>query len=142
MSVFKRKISQWVEQFNKWRKAHLTHQQFLLLISIPTGFFAGLSAVIIKKLAHGIRDVVMSITIQHAQFLYFVFPAVGILLTICFCKFLLRKEIGHGIPGILYAIRKNHGKVSKHSMWSTIIASGLTVGFGGSVGLEGPSVST
>lgn len=142
MSVFKQKISQWVEQFNKWRKAHLTHHQFLLLISIPTGFFAGLSAVIIKKLAHGIRDVVMSITIQHAQFFYFVFPAVGILLTICFCKFLLRKEIGHGIPGILYAIRKNHGKVSKHSMWSTIIASGLTVGFGGSVGLEGPSVST
>ena len=74
--------------------------------------------------------------------MYFVYPAIGILLTICFCKFILRKEIGHGIPGILYAIRKKKGEVSKHSMWSTIVASALTVGFGGSVGLEGPSVST
>ena len=140
--MFKQKLSQWVEQFNVWRKSHLTHHQFLLLISIPTGFFAGLSAIVIKKLAHGIRDLVMSISFQHANFLFFVFPAIGILLTICFCKFILRKEIGHGIPGILYAIRKNKGNVSKHNMWSTIIASGLTVGFGGSVGLEGPSVST
>lgn len=140
--MFKQKLNQWVEQFNAWRKSHLTHHQFLLLISIPTGFFAGLSAIVIKKLAHGIRDLVMSISFQHANYLYFVFPAIGILLTICFCKFILRKEIGHGIPGILYAIRKNKGNVSKHNMWSTIIASGLTVGFGGSVGLEGPSVST
>lgn len=140
--MIKQKISKWIEQFTEWRKSHLTHQQFLLLISIPTGFFAGLSAIVIKKLAHGIRDLVLGINGQYTQFLYFVFPAIGIFLTICFCKFLLRKEIGHGIPGILYAIRKQKGKVSKHSMWSTIIASGLTVGFGGSVGLEGPSVST
>lgn len=140
--MFKQKVSQKIEQFNVWRKRHLTHQQFLLLISIPTGFFAGMAAIIIKKLAHGIRDVVMGITFNYSHLLYFIFPAVGILLTICFCKFILRKEIGHGIPGILYAIRKKKGEVSKHSMWSTIIASGLTVGFGGSVGLEGPSVST
>ena len=140
--MFKQKVSHWIEQFTAWRESHLTHQQFLMLISIPTGFFAGLAAVIIKKLAHGIRDIVLGLSGQYTQFLYFVFPAIGIFLTICFCRFLLRKEIGHGIPGILYAIRKQKGKVSKHSMWSTIIASGLTVGFGGSVGLEGPSVST
>jgi len=140
--VLKQKINHWVELFNEWRRSHLTHQQFLLLISIPTGFFAGLSAVIIKKLAHGIRDLVLGFSFQYDQYLYFIYPAIGIFLTICFCKFILRKEIGHGIPGILYAIRKDNGKVPKHNMWSTIIASGLTVGFGGSVGLEGPSVST
>ena len=140
--MLKLKNNQWIDRFNAWREAHLTHHQFLLLLSIPTGFFAGMAAIIIKKLAHGIRDIVMSITFEYSHLLYFVFPAVGILLTICFCKFILRKEIGHGIPGILYAIRKKKGEVSKHSMWSTIIASGLTVGFGGSVGLEGPSVST
>lgn len=114
----------------------------MLLLSIPTGFLAGLAAIVIKKSAHYIRDLVLSIHFEHSDILYFVFPAIGIFLTICFCKFILRKEIGHGIPGILYAIRKKKGEVSKHSMWSTIIASALTVGFGGSVGLEGPSVST
>lgn len=138
----KQKLSQWMERFNEWRTAHLTNQQFMLLLSVPTGFLGGLAAILIKKSAHGIRDLVLSIHFEHSDILYFVFPAIGILLTICFCKFILRKEIGHGIPGILYAIKKKKGEVSQHSMWSTIIASALTVGFGGSVGLEGPSVST
>ncbi|MBP5573152.1 MAG: chloride channel protein [Bacteroidales bacterium] len=138
----KHRISNWIDRFNNWRQVHLTNQQFMLLLSIPTGFLAGLAAVIIKKSAHGIRDLVLGIHFEYSHLMYFVYPAIGILLTICFCKFILRKEIGHGIPGILYAIRKKKGEVSQHSMWSTIIASALTVGFGGSVGLEGPSVST
>ena len=138
----KHKLKAWMERFNEWRTAHLTNQQFMLLLSVPTGFLGGLAAILIKKSAHGIRDLVLSIHFEHSDILYFVFPAIGILLTICFCKYILRKEIGHGIPGILYAIKKKKGEVSKHSMWSTIVASALTVGFGGSVGLEGPSVST
>lgn len=132
----------WIDRFNEWRTKHLTNQQFMLLLSVPTGFLGGLSAIIIKRLAHGIRDLVLSIHFEYSDILYFVYPAIGILLTLIFCKFILRKEIGHGIPGILYAIKKKKGEVSPHSMWSTIIASALTVGFGGSVGLEGPSVST
>lgn len=114
----------------------------MLLLSVPTGFLGGLAAIIIKRLAHGIRDLVLSVHFEYSDILYFVYPAIGILLTLVFCKYILRKEIGHGIPGILYAIKKKKGEVSRHSMWSTIIASALTVGFGGSVGLEGPSVST
>jgi CIC family chloride channel protein len=140
--VTKQKFSERIERFNAWRTAHLTNQQFMLLLSVPTGFLGGLAAILIKKSAHGIRDLVLSIHFEHSDILYFIYPAIGILLTICFCKFILRKEIGHGIPGILYAIKKKKGEVSQHSMWSTIIASALTVGFGGSVGLEGPSVST
>ena len=138
----KQQVGKWIDRFNDWRTAHLTNQQFMLLLSIPAGFLAGLSAIVIKKSAHGIRDLLLSIQFEYSNLLYFVFPAIGILLTVCFCKFILRKEIGHGIPGILYAIRKKKGEVSQHSMWSTIVASALTVGFGGSVGLEGPSVST
>ncbi len=138
----KERINKRIDRFNNWRQSHLTSQQFMLLVSIPTGFLAGLAAVVIKKSAHGIRDMVLGIHFNYSHLMYFVYPAIGILLTICFCKFVLRKEIGHGIPGILYAIRKKKGEVSRHSMWSTIVASALTVGFGGSVGLEGPSVST
>lgn len=138
----KQETGNWIDRFNEWRTAHLSNQQFMLLLSVPTGFLGGLAAIIIKRLAHGIRDLVLSIHFEYSDILYFVFPAIGILLTIVFCKYILRKEIGHGIPGILYAIKKKKGEVSRHSMWSTIIASALTVGFGGSVGLEGPSVST
>ena len=138
----KQETGNWIDRFNEWRTAHLSNQQFMLLLSVPTGFLGGLAAIIIKRLAHGIRELVLSIHFEYSDILYFVFPAIGILLTIVFCKYILRKEIGHGIPGILYAIKKKKGEVSRHSMWSTIIASALTVGFGGSVGLEGPSVST
>ena len=104
----KQKFSERMERFNEWRTAHLTNQQFMLLLSVPTGFLGGLAAILIKKSAHGIRDLVLSIHFEHSDILYFVFPAIGILLTICFCKFILRKEIGHGIPGILYAIKKKN----------------------------------
>ena len=138
----KQETGNWIDRFNEWRTAHLSNQQFMLLLSVPTGFLGGLAAIVIKRLAHGIRDLVLSIYFEYSDILYFVYPAIGILLTLVFCKYILRKEIGHGIPGILYAIKKKKGEVSRHSMWSTIIASALTVGFGGSVGLEGPSVST
>ena len=142
MAALKEKISQWVDQFNTWRKDHMTDRRFMLLLSIPTGFLAGAAAVIIKKLAHGIRDVVINAQFNYSHILYFICPAIGILLTILFCKYILKKDVGHGIPGILYAISKNKGKVSRSGTWSSIVTSALTVGFGGSVGLEGPSVST
>ena len=138
----KQAAGNWIDRFNEWRTAHLSNQQFMLLLSVPTGFLGGLAAIVIKRLAHGIRDLVLSIHFEYSDILYFIYPSIGILLTIVFCRYILRKEIGHGIPGILYAIKKKKGEVSRHSMWSTIIASALTVGFGGSVGLEGPSVST
>ena len=67
---------------------------------------------------------------------------VGIFLTILFMKFVIRRPVRHGIPNVLYAISKSMGKMNKHNMFSSIVTSALTVGFGGSVGLEGPTVST
>ena len=140
--AFKDKLNGWIDRFNAWRLTHMTDRRFMLILSIPTGFLAGAAAVVIKMLAHGIRDLVFSAQFNYSHLLFFICPAIGILLTILFCKFVLKKDVGHGIPGILYAIRKNKGKVSHRSTWSSIITSALTVGFGGSVGLEGPSVST
>ena len=136
--LFARKI-------NRWRFAHMSEKQFMLLLSIPTGFLAGLSAIIIKKLAHFIRDYFYNIATidgHHYGLLFFILPAIGILFTIIFCRFILKRDVGHGIPGILYAIQKNKGAVKPYNTFASIISSALTVGFGGSVGLEGPSVST
>lgn len=116
----------------------------MFILSIPTGFLAGLSAIVIKKLAHFIRDYFYNIATHedHYGLLFFILPAIGILLTIFFCRYVLRRDVGHGIPGILYAIQKNKGAVKPYNTFASIITSSLTVGFGGSVGLEGPSVST
>ena len=132
------------QKINRWRLTHMSEKQFMLLLSIPTGFLAGLSAIIIKKLAHFIRDYFYNVatTDDHYGLLFFILPAVGILFTIIFCRYILKRDVGHGIPGILYAIQKNKGAVKPYNTFASIITSALTVGFGGSVGLEGPSVST
>ena len=132
------------QKINKWRYAHISEKQFMLLLSLPTGFLAGLSAIVIKKLAHYIRDYFYNIatTDDNYELLFFILPIIGILLTILVCRYVIKRDVGHGIPGILYAIQKNKGAVKPYNTFASIITSSLTVGFGGSVGLEGPSVST
>lgn len=132
------------QKINRWRFTHMSEKQFMLLLSLPTGFLAGLSAIIIKKLAHYIRDYFYNIATHedHYGLLFFILPAIGIFLTILFCRYILKRDVGHGIPGILYAIQKNKGAVKPYNTFASIFTSALTVGFGGSVGLEGPSVST
>lgn len=141
---FEARISSLVDRLDKWRHAHLSEKQFMLILSIPTGLLAGMSAIIIKTLAHYIRDFFFDIvtTGDHYNLIFFILPAIGIFLTIIFCRYILKKDVGHGIPGILYAIKKNKGAVKPYNTYASIITSSLTVGFGGSVGLEGPSVST
>ena len=93
-------------KINKWRFTHMSEKQFMLLLSVPTGFLAGLSAIIIKKLAHYIRDYFYNVATHddHYGLLFFILPAIGILFTIIFCRFILKRDVGHGIPGILYAM--------------------------------------
>lgn len=129
---------------NKWRLAHLSDRRLMIILAIPTGFLAGLAAVLIKFLAHTIRD--FFFYLRHfdrsVDIMFFVLPAMGILLTIIVIRYIIRREVGHGIPGLLYALSRNKGIVKPYTTFSSIITSALTVGFGGSVGLEGPSVST
>ena len=132
------------KSLNKWRLAHLSDRQFMMILAIPTGFLAGLAAVLIKFFTHSIRDLFFYIRTLNSNLdlMFFVLPAIGILLTIIVIRFIIKREVGHGIPGLLYALSRNKGIVRPYTTFSSIITSALTVGFGGSVGLEGPSVST
>ena len=132
------------KSLNKWRLAHLSDRQFMILLAVPTGFLAGVAAVLIKFLTHTIRDFFFYLRTfdRSVDFMFFVLPAIGILLTIIVIRYIIRREVGHGIPGLLYALSRNKGIVKPYTTFSSIITSALTVGFGGSVGLEGPSVST
>ena len=132
------------KSLNKWRLTHLSDRRFMIFLAIPTGFLAGLAAVLIKFFAHSIRDLFFYIRTLDSSLnlLFFILPAIGILLTIIVIRYVIRREVGHGIPGLLYALSRNKGIVKPYTTFSSIITSALTVGFGGSVGLEGPSVST
>lgn len=115
----------------------------MMFLSFIVGLAAGLGAVVIKRAVHLIQDLLTGDFVDnYHNYLYFVYPAIGILAVVLFIKFVLKKPVGHGIPNVLYAISKNNSIIRSYQMYSSIITSSLTVGFGGSVGLEGPTVST
>jgi CIC family chloride channel protein len=106
------------------------------------GLLVGLGAVVIKNLVHLIQEFTELIADKTHIYLFLIFPSAGILLAVLFIKYINRRPVQHGIPGVLYAISKRNGVINRHNLYSSIITSALTVGFGGSVGLEGPTVAT
>jgi len=114
----------------------------MMILSILVGIAAGLAAVAIKTSVHFISDFVRNYLVKEHGYVYLVAPTVGIFLTVVFIKYVIRRPVRHGIPNVLYAISKSEGKMNRHNVFSSIVTSALTVGFGGSVGLEGPTVST
>ncbi len=130
-------------KFLSWRVKNISNRNLIYILSLFIGFFAGMAAVVIKNAVHYIRDFLTANFGDNAHnYLYFLYPIVGIAIAVLFMKYVLRKWVDHGIPGVLYAISKKAGKMDSHNMFSSIITSSLTVGFGGSVGLEGPTVAT
>src|SRR5210317_1843147 len=130
-------------RFLLWRIKHISQRNFIMILSVIIGITAGLGAVVIKNGVHLIKDLLTSnIVIDYQNYLFFVLPAIGTLIAILYIRFVVRQHVGHGIPSVLFAISKNHGVIKRHNIFSSIITSVFTVGFGGSVGLEGPTVAT
>jgi len=130
-------------KFLTWRLRHISDRQFLVILSIIIGVITGVVAVIIKNSAHYIRTTIQDIMAANdLSIAYILFPAIGILLSVFFVLYIIRKPVRPGIPNVLYGISKDNGKISPHNMYSSIVTSSITVGFGGSVGLEGPTVTT
>jgi CIC family chloride channel protein len=126
-----------------WRRQHITDKQLIMILSVVVGITSGVAAVVIKNAVHLIKTFVTGDFVQQYQnYMYVVLPAIGILASILFMHFILKRKVGHGIPITLAAISKSEGRIKRHNMYSSVITSALTVGFGGSVGLEGPTVAT
>lgn len=130
-----------LKRFLIWRIRHIEHRHLVLFLSVIVGILAGLATGVIKGLAHNIQQV-LSYVEQSYDYLHFVFPLIGLLLTVAVVKYLIRTDVDHGIPATLHAISKRNSELPSHNMFSSIITSAITVGFGGSVGLEGPTVAT
>ena len=125
------------------RSKYLNETQFLSLVSILVGITVGIAAAVIKNAVHGIQLFLKMDSLQSFQhYAYFAYPILGIFFAVLFARYIVRQRVGHGIPRVLYAISEDKGWIKKHNMFSSIISSALTVGFGGSVGLEGPTVAT
>lgn len=129
-------------RFLKWRAKHIPQRKFVLLLSIVIGFISGLVSVALKNTTHFIQHLVQSGTFTDLYNpYYFVFPVIGILITVLIKK-LIRHNVGEGVPSTLFAISRKNGFMKAYRMYGSFITSIFTVGFGGSVGLEGPAVST
>jgi len=115
----------------------------MLLLSALIGLLVGLAAVVIKNLVHLIdRFLTEGLVEQFHHYLYFIFPTIGILIVVAYIRYVNKRPVQHGIPGVLHSISKKNGMINRHNLYSSVITSALTVGFGGSVGLEGPTVAT
>ena len=126
-----------------WMVNNLSKRQLMGVLAALVGLAAGFAAVLLKNMVHFISHQLHAFSIEEYQnYIYIISPVLGIFLTILFIKYVLRKPIGHGVPGILHSISRNNGFLHRYKTFSSLIASTFTVGFGGSVGLEGPIVGT
>lgn len=121
----------------------ISERNLLLLLSVLVGLGSGLAAVVLKKLIELFQNLLFGgQTFGEHWWMYIVMPGVGMLLSMLLVKYVVKDKIGHGVTKVLLAISKNESHIRPHNMWSSIAASSLTIGFGGSVGAEAPIVYT
>ncbi|MCH3881485.1 MULTISPECIES: chloride channel protein [Tenacibaculum] len=126
-----------------WRYKHISEHQFMYVLSILVGFLAGLGTLVLKNLTFFFQDVLEGNLIKEYHYsLYFIFPIIGLFLVFYIKKYVIKKEIGHGISTTLHSISKRSGIIEKYKIYASLITAPITVGFGGSAGLQGPAVST
>ncbi|MBQ8224686.1 MAG: chloride channel protein [Bacteroides sp.] len=137
------KVKGWMPRFIAWREKNIKEKKFILVLSFLVGIGTAVAALILKLLIHWIQDFLTeNFSRTEANYLYLVYPVVGIFLTGLFVRYVVKDDISHGVTKILHAISRRQGRIKRHNTWSSIIASSITIGFGGSVGAEAPIVLT
>ena len=131
------------DRFLAWRQKRLSDKQFTLVLAFVVGILAALAAYVLHSLIRIIQDLLTrSMERTSYNWLYLVLPVVGIWLTMLFVRYVVRNNISHGITRILYAISTKQSRLKAHNCWTSVVASAITIGFGGSVGAEAPIVLT
>ena len=130
------------ERLLKWT-SNIPEKQLMIILALLIGFFASVAAFVLHRLIHLIQSLLTSkFSESSANLLYLVFPVIGIWLTMVFVRYVVKDNISHGITRILYAISSRKSRLKGHNCWTSVIASAITIGFGGSVGAEAPIVLT
>ena len=127
----------------QWRESHIKERNFLLILAFFTGIFSGFAALLLKFLIASIASMLsIHLTISGANYLYLVYPVLGILIVGLYVRYVVKDNISHGVTRVLYAISQNKSRMKLHNTYTSVVASSITIGFGGSVGAEGPIVNT
>ncbi len=133
----------WYEKMIAWRELHIKQRQFLLILSLAIGIFTAFAAFLLKSSIHLIQYLLTeNFSRNNVNFWYLVFPAIGILITSLFVRKIVKDDISHGVTRILYAISQRKSILKLHNIWTSLVGSSITIGFGGSVGAEAPIVLT
>lgn len=141
--ISEKKIGTALQKLLAWCEKHISNRQLTLLLSLFVGFFAAVAAFVLHWIIHQIEHLLTAgFRIESINWLYFVWPVVGIFLTSLFVRYIVKDNISHGITRILYAISEKQSHLKRHNCWTSVIASAITIGFGGSVGAEAPIVLT
>ncbi|HZK07496.1 MAG TPA: chloride channel protein [Bacteroidales bacterium] len=126
-----------------WRVRHVKDRQLVIFLSLIIGILTGMAAIVLKNLVHYTHYFMThGFDFKEENYMYLAYPMLGIGLTVLFVRYIIRDNLGHGVSRVLYAISSNKGKLKPHNTFSSVIGSSLTIGFGGSVGLEAPVVLT
>lgn len=121
----------------------MPESRMLIVLALVVGFGSGTAAVLLKQMVHLVEWILTGwFNTPADSFLYLLYPGVGMLLALLFVKYIVKDNIGHGVTKVLLAVSKNESKIRSHNMWSSVAASSVTIGFGGSVGAEAPIVYT
>jgi CIC family chloride channel protein len=126
-----------------FRERHIKEKTLVIILSLVVGIVAGLAAMLLKWLIHTISGSLTSfVNINQGNWLYIIYPCIGILLACWYVRYVVKDNISHGVTKVLYSISQNKSRLKPHNMYTSLIASSITIGFGGSVGAEGPIVFT
>jgi chloride channel protein, CIC family len=132
-----------IGRFLIWRSKHINDRYFVIILSAIIGFLAGIAAYFLKNSVFFIeRLLTAGFRPGEQNYWFFLYPAIGILLTVLFIRFIIKEDSPHGVPRILFVISKLGGQMKKHKAFSSIIGASLTAGFGGSIGLEAPIITS
>lgn len=132
-----------LRRFLEWREARIPEQFFILILAFVVGVLCSVAAALLKKAIHLIADYGTRLfTVDDLYIGYLFTPVIGVLITYLFVKYIVKDDISHGVTKILYALSQRKSRLKPHNMWSSIVASSITIGMGGSVGAESPIVMT
>lgn len=126
-----------------WREKRIHEKNFLIVLALLVGLVCGFAALLLKFLIHTIANLLTShLNVTTANWAYLVLPIIGIIIVSLYVKYIVRDNISHGVTKVLYAISQHKSRLKRHNMYTSLLASSVTIGFGGSVGAEGPIVYT
>ncbi len=130
-------------QYFLWLTHRLTDRQLMMVLAVVVGLAAGMGTYIFEVLLHFIREALVNwFRVERAQFLYLIYPAIGIILATLFVKYVVKDNISEGVTRVLYAMSRTNSRIRGHNCWTSVVGGATTIGFGGSVGPEAPIVLT